>query len=148
MKKFTLFVSLVFGSFAAVGQQPVTPNLMPAPKQLVLNTGKFRVTGKFTIHVQAVLTDTALYAAVNSAYQVLNRKTGLVFIQKYITPTDTLAATHMVITVQAKARPEIGVDESYKLQVTEGQVRLDAPTTAGALHGLETLIQLCARDES
>src|SRR5579863_5813876 len=112
MKKFTLFVSLVFGSFTAIGQQPVTLNLMPIPKQLVLNTVKFRVTGKFTIHVQAVLTDTVLYAAVNRAYQVLNRKTGVVLIQKYIAATDTLAATQMIVTAQAKSRPEIGEDES------------------------------------
>jgi len=148
MKKFILFIILVSGAFAAIGQQPATLNLMPVPKQLALNSGKFRLTNKFTIHVQAVSTDTALYAAVNRAYQALNRKTGLVFIQKHITPTDTVTSTQMTVSVRAKSTPEIGGDESYKLHVVENLVSVDAPTTAGALHGLETLIQLCDKDET
>ncbi|MGZ4000327.1 MAG: beta-N-acetylhexosaminidase, partial [Mucilaginibacter sp.] len=148
MKKFALLFALISGIFSAVAGQPATLNLMPVPKRLVLNTGRFRLTSKLTIHVKATVTDTILYAAVNRAYQVLNRKTGLVFIQKYITPIDTLNGTQMTVAVPAKSSPGIGADESYKLQVAENQVSLVAPTTSGALHGLETLIQLCSKDES
>jgi hexosaminidase len=38
--------------------------------------------------------------------------------------------------------PRLGVDESYRLLVTERGARVEAPTAAGASHGVETLLQL------
>lgn len=143
-----LFITLLFFAFGATAQQPATLNLMPVPRQMQLNPGKFRITNKFTVHVGASANDTVLYAAVNRAYQVLNRKTGLAFSQQYIRPSDTLKTAQMVINVMARSVPEIGEDESYRLLVSNTQVQLDAPTTEGALHGLETLIQLCDKDDN
>jgi hexosaminidase len=40
----------------------------------------------------------------------------------------------------------LGEDESYELVVDARQARLTAPTTLGALHGLETLLQLVRQD--
>jgi hexosaminidase len=39
-------------------------------------------------------------------------------------------------------------DESYVLEVTSGGATLEAPTTVGALHGLETALQLIAADSA
>jgi len=145
--RLSLFAILLFLAVDAAAQAPATLNLMPVPRQLKVNSGKFRITGKFTIHVDATASDTVLYAAVNRAYQVLNRKTGLVFGQQYITPADTLKTAQMLVTVKAKSNPEIGEDESYKLEVTGNHLELTAQTTEGALRGLESLIQLADKDE-
>jgi hexosaminidase len=37
---------------------------------------------------------------------------------------------------------EINEDESYRLTVTSNRIAIDATTDLGALHGLETLLQL------
>jgi hexosaminidase len=148
MKKLLSLILLNFMAVWGIAQAPATLNLMPVPKQMHVNAGKFRITNQFTIHVNAAANDTVLYAAVNRAYQTLNRKTGMLFVQQYITPADTLKTAQMIVNVKAVSVPEIGEDESYKLQVTDGGPELDAQTTEGALHGLQTLIQLCDKDES
>ncbi|MBS1530686.1 MAG: family 20 glycosylhydrolase [Bacteroidetes bacterium] len=145
--RIVLFSALLFFALDAFSQTPATLNLMPVPKQIQVNPGKFRITNKFTIHAEASAGDTVLFAAVNHAYQTLNRKTGMVFGQQYILPSDTLKTAQMIVRVKAKSSPEIGEDESYKLQVTDSHLELDAATTEGALHGLQTLIQLCDKDD-
>src|ERR1700743_133463 len=147
MKKILFVATLLICQLAAIAQQN-TLNLMPVPKQLVVSTGKNRITNKFTVSVQANAGDTALYWAVNRAYQALNRKTGVVFGQQFITPMDKGDSASLVVNVKTKAKADIGVDESYSLKITDKQIVLNATTTIGALRGLQTLIQLCDKDEN
>ncbi|MBS1525202.1 MAG: family 20 glycosylhydrolase [Bacteroidetes bacterium] len=145
MKK-VIFLQILFLSYLISGAQEKL-NLMPMPKQLILNTAKLRLTNKFTVRVPGRPDDTILYKAINRAYQVLNRKTGLVFGQQYITPADTLSKAVLTVSAGAKAEFALGVDESYSLKVDENGIRLSAPNTIGALHGLQTLVQLCSHDD-
>ena len=147
MKKILFVVTLLICQFAAIAQQN-TLNLMPLPRQLTVNTGKNRISNKFIVSVQGNAVDTILYKAVNRAYQALNRKTGLVFGQQYITPADKGDSASLVVNVKAQAMAGIGVDESYSLKVNEKQILLNAATTIGALRGLQTIIQLCDKDEN
>ncbi len=147
MKKVTFLAALLACHFAVTAQQN-TLNLMPMPKLVNAKTGNFRISNKFTIRVQGNADDTILYNAVNRAYQALNRKTGLVFGQKYITSTDTITTASMTVTVHAKASPEIGADESYSMQVSDKQIVLNASNTIGALYGLQTLVQLLENDDN
>jgi len=146
MKKIVLIVFLFSCCIAVNGQS--TLNLMPIPKQLTLATGKNRITNKFTVSVQGNAVDTVLYQAVNRAYQALNRKTGLVFGQQYITPADKNDSATLVVSVKAQAAVGIGVDESYSLKINEKQIVLNGATTVGALRGLQTLVQLCDKDDN
>lgn len=147
MKKLTFLSILFLFAIATNAQQSNALKLMPVPKQVALKQGKFRITSKFTIKIVGSPTDTILYKAANRAYQTLNRKTGQVFGQLYITPADTLAA-QMQVQAKAKANMEIGLDESYKLTIDANAISLTAVNTIGALRGLQTLIQLCDKDES
>ena len=146
MKKIIL-IAFLFSCCIAVNGQQNTLNLMPVPKQLAVMAGKFRITNKFIVSVQGKAADTVLFKAVNRAYQTLNRKTGLAFGQQYITPADKDDSAAFVINVKTDAHAGIGVDESYSLKVGEKQVILNAATTVGALRGLQTIIQLCDKDE-
>src|SRR5579863_10154740 len=103
-----LFTTLLFFALGATAQQSATLNLMPVPGQMQLNSGKFRITNKFTLMVKAEATDTVIYKAVNRAYQTLNRKTGLIFGQKYITNADTLTSASLMISVSTKANAFLG----------------------------------------
>ena len=148
MRKIIFLAALIFSQFAVNAQQANTLNLMPVPKQLALNAGKYRISPKFTAGVKTEADDKVLYKAVTRAYQALNRKTGLVFGQQYITEADKPDSASLVVTVKTAANLAIGVDESYSLRVTEKQIVLNAPTTIGALRGLQTLIQLLAKDDN
>ena len=147
MKKIIL-VAFLFSCCIAVNGQQNTLNLMPLPKQLAVMSGKNRITNKFAASVQVNATDTVLYKAINRAYQTLNRETGLAFTQQYITPADKNDSAALVVNVKAQTRADIGVDEGYSLKVGEKQIILSAATTVGALRGLQTIIQLCDKDEN
>ncbi|TWI95847.1 hexosaminidase [Mucilaginibacter frigoritolerans] len=147
MKKITILLALAFFAFAASGQQLNTLNLMPVPKQIEPGLGEFRISSQFTVSIQAITTDTILYRAVNRAYQTLNRKTGLVFGQKYIGAADTMSTAPLKVISLAQSVPGTEVDEHYSLVVTENNIVLRAPNTIGILHGLQTLIQLLGKDD-
>ena len=147
MKKIILIAFLFFCCIAVNGQRN-TLNLMPVPKQLVVMSSKNRITNKFTVSVQVNATDTILYKAVNRAYQALNRKTGLAFTQQYVTPGDKNDSAVLIVNVKGQAHAGIGVDEGYSLKVGAKQIILNAATTIGALRGLQTVIQLCNKDEN
>jgi hexosaminidase len=146
MKKILFITILFFSQVAANAQQINTLNLMPVPKRVLLIEAKNRITNKFTISVQATEKDTVLYKAVNRAYQALNRKMGLAFGQQYITPADKTDSASLLVVVKSKANAGIGVDESYTLYLNADKILLKAPTTIGALRGLQTLIQLADKD--
>ncbi|MDB4920207.1 beta-N-acetylhexosaminidase [Mucilaginibacter sp.] len=147
MKKIAFLTILLFCEFVLHAQQVTSLKLLPMPKQLILNTGSYRITGKFTVSVQANVADTVFYKAINRTYQALNRKTGLVFGQHYITAADRSDSASLVIAVKTMASPVIAADESYSLTVDEKKVKLEAPNTIGALRGLQTLLQLWDKDD-
>jgi hexosaminidase len=43
--------------------------------------------------------------------------------------------------------PKLGDDESYNLEITDRQAKITAPTTVGAMRGLETFLQLLEGDK-
>ena len=68
----------------------------------------------------------------------LSEQTGIPFRPKAgAPPTLEVHADHGREPVQ-----KLGEDESYELTVTESGAKLNAATTLGALHGLQTLLQL------
>jgi len=147
MKKIIL-IAFLFSCCIAANAQQTTLNLMPVPKQLAVMSGKYRITNKFTVSVNGNAADTVLYRAVNRAYQALNRKTGLAFGQQYITPADKNDSASLVVSAKAEGRAGVGMDESYSLKVGERQIVLSAATTVGVLRGLQTIVQLCDKDEN
>jgi hexosaminidase len=57
------------------------------------------------------------------------------------------SATLVIETASTgSAIPKLGDDESYKLEISGSQARLNAPTTVGAMRGLETFLQLLEGD--
>ncbi len=147
LKRTVFAAGLIASQLSAQAQQGSLPALMPLPRQLVLNAGRYRISNKFTVSVQADDKDTVLYNAVNRAYQTLNRKTGLVFPQQTIGPADKSDSASLKVIVRWKAGLTIGVDESYSFRINEKQIVLSATNTIGALRGLQTLVQLCDKDD-
>lgn len=146
MKK--VFLLLVFSLFTAVafGQAMQQSNLMPLPQNISFGDGRFVLNANFNVGIMAEPTDTTLYFAVNRAYQALNRKTRLYFGQQYITTKNYSDTATLFITVKQKAVAGMGADEEYSLTISAKQIRLTANNTLGALHGLQTLLQLLTHD--
>ena len=146
-KNIIIIVCLVSGLVAKT-QSIRSLNLLPVPGNIELKQGAFRLTENFTVTIHQPASDTILVKAVNRMYQTLNRRSGLYFKQKYISPRNNSGAASFQVTVDKAVLPSIGEDESYSVIVTSDRVDLRAPTTLGALHGLETLLQLLTKNKN
>jgi hexosaminidase len=128
-------------SFAPLlrGQQMTTLNLMPVPANVQLGSGSLKVDAGFTAALTGH-TDARLTATVERFTDRLAKQTGLLIAAK---PANGVKATLVVHTDRdSKPVQEVGEDESYVLEVTSTGATLNAPTDLGALHGLQTFLQL------
>lgn len=122
--------------------------LMPYPKNVVQQAGKFRLTPDLKAAIITDPQDDILSSSVNRIFQGLNRKTRLFFRQGTITPGGSTDGAGLIIRADRKATFRQGMDESYTLDIDDRGIRLHAPNSIGAVRGLETLQQLLARDSA
>src|ERR1700756_2586630 len=126
----------VLTSFAA-SQAQLQLNLMPLPASVLQGSGMLRVTQLFSVSVTGTH-DPALEAGVRRFVAQLSGQTGIPFRPK--------AGAAATLTVRADkaldAVQKLGEDESYQLTVTDSGAQITAPTTLGALHGLQTFLQM------
>jgi hexosaminidase len=123
-------------AFCTAQSQPQL-NLMPMPASVQGGTGQLPITQSFSVAVTG-FRDASLDLAVQRFQTQLWRQTGLPPRPKSgSVPTLTVHADHGREAVQ-----KLGEDESYELTVTDSNAQLNAPTTLGVLHGLQTFLQL------
>jgi hexosaminidase len=148
MKKLLHVILLMHFVLAVSAQNKPLTSLMPVPKTITVNSGRFTLTPAFTVAVIADAADSTLYLAVNRALQTLNRRTQLYFGQQRITGNDRSDTSSLIIAVKTKADVNAVQDESYHLTITANTVKITAANTQGALHGLQTLLQLLQKDNN
>jgi len=129
---------LLLSSISPLAAQPQL-DLMPLPQNVQLGSGQLLINQSFSVDFTGDK-DARLQAAADRFLQHLSRQTAIPLDTR---PSDGAKAT-LVIAVEhaSKQYPELGEDESYELQVSPSGARITAPTTLGAMHGLETFLQL------
>ena len=122
-----------------------TRGLMPIPLSVAWRSGRLSLTKGFTIAFTGQ-TDERLR---DYAFRVMRRlecRTVIELSRDF--STDKINATLVIDTrTTGNPIPKLGDDESYTFEVTDRQARLVAPTTVGAMRGLETFIQLLEADK-
>jgi hexosaminidase len=119
-------------------QQPAL-NLMPLPASAQSGMGSLGVDSSFSVAFTGYI-EPRLGRAGERFLRQLGRQTGLPLLPK---PAKTVKATLVIQTDHAsKEIQEVGEDESYVLEVTATGAKLNAPTPLGAMHGLQTFLQL------
>ncbi len=114
-------------------------NLMPLPASAQPGTGSLGVDSSFSIAFTGY-TEPRLERAGERFLRLLALQTGLPLSLK---PAKTANATLVIQTDHAsKEIQELGEDESYVLEVTTTGAKLTAPAPLGAIHGLQTFLQL------
>ncbi len=113
-------------------------NLMPQPSQMSVDAGDLALHSTFAVEVPGVSSG-RLMDAIGRAERRIELIAGLRHAGRGVSGTTRLVVRveHPTETVQS-----IDDDESYSLKVTPSGVQIDAPNELGAMHGLETLIQL------
>src|ERR1700719_807989 len=136
MGSIVLMLALYLVPFASAQTQPQL-NLMPMPASVQPGTGQLPINQSFTVAVTGAH-DASLDAEVQRFETQLSRQTGIPFRPKPgATPTLQIHADHGREAVQ-----KLGEDESYELTVADSGAKLTAPTTLGAMRGLQTFLQL------
>jgi hexosaminidase len=121
----------------ALSQSQPQLNLMPMPTSVQQGAGQLPITQSFSVSVNGAH-DPALEAGVQRFVTQLSRQTGIPFRPK----SGAVASLTVHADKSLEAVQKLGEDESYQLTVTNSGAQLTAPTTLGALHGLQTLLQL------
>jgi len=119
-------------------QQPAL-NLMPVPANVQAGSGSLRVDSSFSVALSGY-GEARLDRAVERFLRQLAHQTALPLSMKI---TKGPKASLVIQTEHAsKEVQEVGEDESYVLEVSASGAKLTAPTPLGAMHGLQTFLQL------
>ena len=112
---------------------------MPAPQSVQLQAGQLSIDRSFSVAING-FRDPMLAGGVRRFVNELSHETGIPF------GTKSAAAPQATLTVHAESGigkvQKLTDDESYELQIDQGGASLNAPTTLGILHGLQTFLQL------
>jgi hexosaminidase len=125
-------------SATAMAQTEFVNHLMPQPAELSVGSGTLVLNSTFVVETPKV-SDARLTDAIDRAVRRIEMTAKLRHAGPGVTPT-----TKLVVKVD---RPgdvvqSIDEDETYSITVTPSGAEIDAATDVGAIHGLETLVQL------
>jgi hexosaminidase len=132
-------LAVLFYAPLSRGQQMRELNLMPVPASVQAGSGSLTIDAGFNVALTGH-TDARLRAAAERFADRLAKQTGLLIAAK---PANGAKAT-LVVHTERDSKPvqELGEDESYVLEVSSTGATLTAPTDLGAMHGLQTFLQL------
>jgi hexosaminidase len=144
---FHLRCFLALGLLTSAQAGPDFP-LMPLPRSVAPGSGSLDINGDFSIAVSgAGAPDDRVRASVERTFTRIQRQTGIPL--RRVVATGQQASLRIVVDKRDHRAPQkLGDDESYSLEVANGQARLSAPMPLGALRGLETFLQLIQQNEA
>ena len=116
--------------------------LMPEPAQLTAVGGYLPLTANFNVLLTGVHSPRLNAATLRMLHRLENR-TGLE-LPRRLDPTILTAPLRINVDAEGATAGSdpLFSDESYTLTITPVGATIDAPTVPGALHALETLVQL------
>ncbi|PZX93202.1 beta-N-acetylhexosaminidase [Flavobacterium aquariorum] len=132
-----LFASII--SSAQINKEQL--NIMPWPQNISLSEGVFPLTKNLKVNITGAPNSRIFIGATNFLRR-LDGRTGLFFNQGFITGLNELPDAELQINCVRAGKIELYEDESYLLDVTANKITINATTDVGALHALETLLQL------
>jgi len=149
MKKLLALV-IIFSGVLSMSAQPVNNvehNLMPIPQTVSFDNGKFYIDAEFKVSVSES-NQARLDKAVGRFVQRLAGRTGFFLPQAFFNGSQKISKVQLKINSKKSAKVALGMDESYTLNISRKNISLYAKTDIGAMHGLETLLQLLSKDET
>jgi len=147
-KHVVLFLFILLGSGSLAGMQTLEREhtLMPVPKEILWESGTYRLDDTFRINVAGEAGERTFKAATR-ALRRLSGRTGLFFDQDYITGINQSPEAALELMCYRPGELKLGEDESYRLRVSSREMIIEAETELGLMHGLETWLQLLESDD-
>ncbi len=149
---YSLLLPAILSGSVALSQgtatQPAVLPIMPLPASVSVGTGEFLIDGQFHVDFDG-FSEPRLVRARERFLDTLTNETGQPMDRNPIVvagagqgAVPTKVAFHIHVAGPSAVIQKLGEDESYKLTVTADAVDLTAPNPLGAMHGLQTFLQL------
>src|SRR5260370_18344024 len=140
------FVLVLVGACStgsAPGQEGggATLSLMPLPRSVQRGTGSLNLSAHFNAGFTGTH-DARLDAGLDRFLVRLDRQCGEIRRSQYASRDAAAAVLTLKAAGPGGAVQSVEEDESYQLQITTSQATLSAATDVGAMHGMETFLQL------
>lgn len=136
-----LLVLLLAGVTSSAQIKKEQLNLMPWPQSVVLNDGNFALTKNFKVNITGN-PNPRIFGGVTRFLRRLDGRTGIFFEQGFITKLNEFPSAELQINCTKSGKIGLYEDESYHLDIKQNQITINATSDLGALHGLETLLQM------
>ena len=145
-----LFVSIGFSASLwcqGAGNSPVAQlRLMPLPRSVEMGAGRLVVDAHFKAAFMGDH-DARLDAALDRMITRLDRQCGEIRRSQYGYGSTGSPVLTLKVAGPGGAVQGVDEDENYQLKVVSGQATLTAATDVGAMHGMETFLQLVSVGE-
>ncbi|PWB23518.1 beta-N-acetylhexosaminidase [Flavobacterium sp. HTF] len=136
-----LFVLLLAGITSNAQIQKEQLNLMPWPQSVVLNDGNFTLSKNFKVNITGN-PNSRIFGGVTRFLRRLDGRTGIFFEQGFIAKLNEVPTAELQINCTKSGKIGLYEDESYHLDIKQNKITINATSDLGALHGLETLLQM------
>ncbi|MDI5896067.1 beta-N-acetylhexosaminidase [Flavobacterium algoritolerans] len=139
---------LLFAAFVSNAQiQKEQLNLMPWPQNINLTAGTFALSKNFKVNITGN-PNPRIFIGATRFLRRLDGRTGLFLEQSFLTKVNESPEAELQINCVRNGKIAINEDESYKLIIASDKITINATSDLGALHGLETLLQLLQNNSS
>ncbi|MGO4819113.1 beta-N-acetylhexosaminidase [Flavobacterium sp. W22_SRS_FP1] len=144
--KYIFFLLLsVFISNAQTKKEQL--DLMPWPKNIELTAGNFAISKNFKVNITGN-PNARLFLAATRFLRRLDGRTGMFFEQAFLTKVNEVPEAQLQINCIRSGIIGINENESYELSIDSTKIVINAETDLGAMHGLETILQLLQNDSN
>ena len=143
MKYSLILLFVAFVSNAQIKKEQL--DLMPWPQSINLTNGTFALSKNLKVNITGSPNSRIFIGATNFLRR-LDGRTGLFFQQGFVTKTNQEPTAELQINCVQSGKIGLYEDESYQLEILSNKITIDANSDLGALHGLETLLQLLQND--
>lgn len=143
MKKTLLFVlALIITLNLTTKAQQL--NLMPWPANIKVIDGRFEINKNLRIGIDGN-PDKRFYPNLIRFIQQLSKRTTIPFDRDTVIASSS--SSSMIIKINRPGVVKLGEDESYTLNIGKDKIQLTSETELGAMHGLQTMLQLLDRSK-
>lgn len=139
MKYFFILFFITLSITAQVSKESL--NVMPWPQKIEFKSGNFTLNSSFKVNVTGQ-PDSRFFVATSNFLRRLDGRTGLFFKQGFVTSTNEFPDAQLQINCVKAGKIGLYEDESYQLTIQSNTISINASSDLGAMHALETLLQL------
>ncbi|MNS00621.1 Beta-hexosaminidase [compost metagenome] len=140
-----ILILLLTGFFANAQMKKESLDLMPWPQNISLTNAVFTLNKNFKVNITGE-PNSRIFVGATNFLRRLDGRTGLFFEQGFLTKVNEFPAAQLQINCVRNGKIGLYEDESYQLEIQSGKIVINATSDIGALHGLETLLQMLKND--